>query len=129
MASVDRRIEELERSFAESPQFGGGGGGYVAALSKRFVVDSLNAMAHIRRAPLDGPIWRYDVEKLRGRGTFSAAVYVAALRVLEHPDEAEAFDIFVEKRDPRDAVPFEKLIDLVVAIAAQSRLRHQGEHL
>ncbi len=128
MGSVGRRIEDLERSFAQSVKTGGGAG-YAAALSKRFVVDSLNAMAHIRRAPLDGPIWRYDVEKLRGRGTFSAAVYVAALRVLEHPDEAEAFDIFVEKRDPRDAVPFEKLIDLVVDIAAQSRVRYQGEHL
>ncbi len=128
MGSVDRRLEDLERSFAQSVKTGGGAG-YVAALSKRFVVDSLNAMAHIRRAPLDGPIWRYDVEKLRGRGTFSAAVYVAALRVLEHPDEAEAFDIFVEKRDPRDAVPFEKLIDLVVDIAARSRRRYQGEHL
>jgi hypothetical protein len=78
-------------------------------------------MAHIRRAPLDGPLWRYDVEKLRGRGTFSAAAYVAALKILEHPDEAEAFDIFVEKRDPRDAVPFEKLIALAVELALAGR--------
>jgi hypothetical protein len=121
MGDLDRRLFDLERSFAES------GGGYEDTESKRFVVASLHAMMHIRRAPVDDMRWRYDVRKLRGRGPSSVAAYAAALRVLAHPDEEEAFGILTEERGDGDPVRYEELMGLVAAIAAQSRLRHQGE--
>jgi hypothetical protein len=57
---------------------------------------ALDAMAHIRRAPIDREEWRYEVEKLKDRGPFAIACHVAALAHLEHPDEERAREILEE---------------------------------
>ena len=58
---------------------------------------ALDAMAHIRRAPVDEEEWRYEVEKLKDRGAFAIACHVAALAHLEHPDEVRAREILEAK--------------------------------
>ena|SRR3712207_1888636 len=60
------------------------------------MAQTLDAMAHIRRAPIDRPEWRYEVEKLKDRGPFAIACHVAALAHLEHSDEERAREILEE---------------------------------
>jgi hypothetical protein len=59
-----------------------------------FTVRALDAMAHVRRASIDEPRWRYTLESLRDKPPFTLAGYVAALTALRHPDEGEARKLF-----------------------------------
>ena len=115
MGSVDRRIEELERSFAESPQFGGGGGGEAGDMARRFVTGVLTVIIQIRRQPIDLPLYWYRVDKLPTLNQWSLAQHLAALRILEHEDEDEARALF--DGDSR----LEKLINISVEIAKATR--------
>ena len=58
-----------------------------------FNVRALDAMAHVRRARIDDPRWRYTLDGLRDKAPFALAAYVAALTALRHPDEGEASEL------------------------------------
>jgi hypothetical protein len=91
VASVDRRIEALEKLYqADSAQERTTADRGRKELVSRALAQTLDAMAHIRRAPVDEEPWRYEVEKLKDRGPFTIACYDAALANTKHPDEDEA---------------------------------------
>ncbi len=115
MGSVDRRIEDLERSFAESPQFGGGGGGEAGDMARQFVTGVLAVIIQVRRQPIDLPLYQYSVDKLPTLNQWSLAQHLAALRILKHEDEDEARALF--DGDSR----LEKLISLAVELAKAGR--------
>jgi hypothetical protein len=125
VAGIERRIEDLERHFTS--ETGGGGGGEGEELRRKFIYGALDAIAHIRRAPIDEPPWKYDVAKLREKSTFSVAQYVAALTARGHEDESQARDIFAEKVEEQDIdpAPFEKLTNLFINIVEESRRRRE----
>jgi len=114
VGGVDRRLEELERSFAESPQFGGGGG-EAGDRARRFVTGVLAVIIQVRRQPIDLPLYQYSVDKLATLNQWSLAQHIAALHILEHEDEDEARALF--GGDER----LEKLTALAVEIAKASR--------
>ena len=60
------------------------------------MAETLDAMVHIRRAPIDRPEWGYEIENLRDLEPFSIACHVAALVDLKHPDEERAREILEE---------------------------------
>jgi hypothetical protein len=76
----------------------------------------LNALVHLRRASVDEEPWRYEVEKLKDRGPFAIACYVAALAHLEHPDEERAREILEEVEAERgiEDSPLWAMIDSLV---------------
>jgi hypothetical protein len=82
---------------------------------------ALDAMAHIKRAPIDQPPWGYDLDKLRDMEPFGVAAYVAALTIMEHEDETEAREILEEALDDRDheAGLYAELTDHLLALSAQ----------
>ncbi len=97
MGSLDRRIEALEKLYAKSTaeEHTAAERGRKELVSKA-MAQTLDAMAHIRRAPIDRPEWRYEVEKLKDREPFAIAYHVAALAHLEHSDEERAREILEE---------------------------------
>ncbi len=117
MASLDKRVEALERLFAESTAEERA----VANRSREELVSkamhgTLDALAHLRRAAVDKEPWRYSVEKLKDRGPFAIACYVAALAHREHPDEERAREILEEVEAERgiEDSPLWALIDSLV---------------
>jgi hypothetical protein len=84
-------------------------------------------MAHIKRAPIDEPPWKYDVAKLREKSPFAVAQYVAALTVFEHEDEPEAREILAEAGDDTERAILEKAIGCVLALIKQSKLRRASQ--
>jgi hypothetical protein len=86
---------------------------------------TLDAMAHIRRAPIDEPRWRYEVSKLRSKSSFDIACYISALAALGHEDEQEARTILSEVAAEQgvDAAPLEMIIDGMVS--ALKRIREE----
>ena len=95
------RLEKLEAR-TPNPQ-AGAGGERVETLVKKFIRQALDATAHIRRASIDRPQWRYEVERLRDESPFVIAAYVAALAAASHPDEEEAREILAEAQEEREA--------------------------
>jgi hypothetical protein len=97
VASLDRRIEALEKLYTSSTAEE-----HTAAdrgrkeLIHKAIHGALDAMVSIKRAPIDQPEWRYEVEKLKDRGPFAIACHVAALAHLEHPDASRARGILEE---------------------------------
>jgi hypothetical protein len=112
VASLEKRIEALEAQFASSSE-AAASTGERERLVRVFAGRALDAMARIRRAPIDEEPYRYHVEKLRGESPVTVAAHVAALAHLEHEDEAAAREILAEKVKKRDLnpAPLEKLID------------------
>jgi len=101
-------MADLERAYANS----GGGGKDPNEHVRQFLAGFLRALAHVRRAPIDRPPWRYEANKLRNLEPFNLAMYLAALRMLEHEDEAEARKLL--DSDAR----LERLIDLATSLKA-----------
>ena len=119
MASIERRLRDLEAVYAHSPrgpEAGGGGSGG----TREFVVGVLRAIAHVRRAPIDHPPHGYEIQKLRAREPWALAQYVAALTILRHEDEDKARELLAEKSGD-DAVLW-SLIDAVVDHLSYSEL-------
>jgi hypothetical protein len=127
VGSLDRRVEALERlyhsstddeehSVAERSR---------EELSRKAWVGTLDAIAHIRRAPIDKPsAWRYEVESLKDKGAFAIACYVAALTDLGHPDEERAREILEESdhaEQESEGLPLWAMIDDLVAMMGQIR--------
>jgi hypothetical protein len=100
VGSIDKRIEHLERLYHTASAERGGRGR--EELVRKAWIGTLDAIAHIRRAPIDAEPWRYEVEKLRGKNPFAIACHVAALAHLEHPDEEEARRILEEELAGRE---------------------------
>ncbi len=117
MASLDRRIQQLEELYASSTaeERSTADRSHEKLVSKA-IHGTLDAMAHIRRAPVDEEPWRYAVEKLRGRGPFAIACHVAALAHLEHSDEERAPEILEEVEAERgiEDSPLWAMIDSLV---------------
>jgi hypothetical protein len=94
--SIDRRIEALEKLCGSSAE-----GHSSAERSREELLDkswggALDALAHLKRAPVDDEKWRFDVERLRDESPFTTACYVAALAHKEHPDEERGREILEE---------------------------------
>jgi hypothetical protein len=117
VASLDRRIEALEKAYAKSTAEE-----HTAAergrkeLIHKAIHGALDAMAHIKRAPIERPEWRYEVEKLKDRGPFTIACHVAALAHMEHPDVERAREILEEFEAERgiEDSPLWTMIDSLV---------------
>lgn len=108
--NLQRRIAELERACASEARDPGGKGPNEHV--RQFLAGSLHACSHIRRAPIDRPPWRYEANKLRNLKPFNLAMYLAALRMLEHEDEPEARKLL--DSDAR----LEQLIDMATSLKA-----------
>ena len=120
MASIERRIEALEAAYAEPAADGTGGRErLVSDFSRR----ALDAMAKIRRAPIDPEPWRYGVEKLRGESPMTVLAHVAALSALEHEDEREARGLLesMERERGLDPSRHERLLEVFARIVEGAR--------
>lgn len=97
-ARLGRRLEALEAAYAGVST----GENVRERLVSDFARRALEAIAHIRRAPIDDERWRYEVEKLRGESPMTVLAHVAALRALGHEDEGEAREILAQLQRERD---------------------------
>jgi hypothetical protein len=117
MGSLDRRLEALEKLYAKSTaeEHTVAERGRKELVSKA-MAQTLDAMAHIKRAPIDRPEWRYEVEKLKDLKPFTIACHVAALAHLEHPDVQRAREILEEVEAERgiEDSPLWAMIDSLV---------------
>jgi hypothetical protein len=117
MASINRRIQQLEElyhsSTAEERSAAERGR---EELVRKAWAGVLDAMASIRRASIDRPPWRYEVENLRDKGAVAIAYYVAALTHMEHPDEGRAREILAEAIAEREieGAPLWTMVDSLV---------------
>ncbi len=126
MGSIERRIEALEALYHTStaPE----GGAHRRELVSRAWRQTLDAMARIRRAPIDPPHLRYEVSKLRGESPFTIACHVAALAHLGHEDEEEARRILEEVEDGRglDGESLHRVADGMVEALDRMREERRG---
>jgi hypothetical protein len=118
MGSLDKRIEALEKLYHSSTAEEH----YAAEVTREELLrkawaGTLNALAHIKRALIDRPQWRYEVENLKDKGPFAIACYIATLTHLEHPDEERAREILEEAVAERgiEGAPLGTMIDSLVA--------------
>jgi hypothetical protein len=117
LASLNRRLQQHEELYAESAaEESTAADRSREKLVSKAMHGALNALVHLRRAPIDREPWRYEVEKLKDRGPFAIACYVAALAHLEHPDEERAREILEEVEAERgiEDSPLWALIDSLV---------------
>jgi hypothetical protein len=121
MGSIDQRLSDLEASLKAELKGSG------PTETRRFILDYLLALKHVRRETLDLPGLRYEVGLLDDLSPWSVAGYVAALDTLEHPDRFEAREILTAKTDGhingQSGCHLERLIDSAVSLAARSRGR------
>ena len=113
MAGIEKRIADLEAVFAGATRDPQARAVERERLVSDFAGRTLDAMASIRRAPIDPESYRYSLKKIGGEGPMTIAAHVAALAHLEHEDETAARAILGEKVKKRglNLAPFEKLID------------------
>ena len=107
--SVRRRLEKLEGLLAEQRELRTGGA--KGRLLEDFFRRALDAVAHVRRAPVDAERWRYTLEGLRNEAPVTVAAYAAALANLRHPDEAGARGILAGLAGDPDAGTLLELVD------------------
>jgi hypothetical protein len=86
-------------------------------------------MAHVRRASIDDPRWRYTLEGLRDESPMNLAAYVAALTALRHPDEGEARELLgtVAVQREVDARELWEYVDSFSQFASFARSKMRGE--
>jgi hypothetical protein len=95
--SIDRRIEALEKLYGTSAAERSSAVERAREeLGRQALFRTLDALAHIKRAPIDRPQWRFDVEKLRDESLFTIACYIVALAHMQHLDEQRAREILEE---------------------------------
>lgn len=90
------RLERLEDLVAQMPKAREGSPDF---LPVDFFGRTLDAIAHVRRAPIDAERWRYTLDGLRHEAPATVAAYVAAHASLGHPDEGGAREILAERAD------------------------------
>jgi len=98
VGDIKKRIEALEKLYANEAGSGGQGRD---PRTREFLTAFLQALAQVRRAPIDPPERRYRSEDLYALSPLGLAAYTAALQVLEHPDAAEARDLLLGVGDER----------------------------
>ncbi len=125
---LDKRIEALEQLYAS----GTAEERSVANRSREALISkamhgTLDAMVSIKRAPVDKEPWRYEVEKLKDRGPFAIACYIAALAHTKHPDEERAREILEEVEAERgiEDSPLWAMVDSLVGDL--NRMREETE--
>jgi hypothetical protein len=95
-----------------------------------FTGRALDAMAHVRRAPIDDPRWRYTLDGLRDESPMALAAYVAALTALRHPDEDEARELLstLAVQQEVDAQELWEYVDSFARFVsfARSKMRGRG---
>ena len=111
MGDIEKRIEALEKLYAS--EAGGGGGQGRDLRTREFLTAFLQALARVRRAPIDPPERRYRSEDLYALSPLGLAAYTAALQVLEHPDAAEARDLLLGVGDERLVRLVDEVLDRV----------------
>jgi hypothetical protein len=119
MGSIERRLKALEtRLQPEAPA----GSEERERIISEFMRRALDAMARIKRAPIDAEPYRYSVEKLQGESAVTVAAYVAALARLEHEDEDEAREVLARLVEQREIDPttLEKLIGMFVGLPREA---------
>jgi hypothetical protein len=125
--NIYSRLERLEAS----PVLTAGHGGETTRerLLWDFTVGALDAMAHVRRASIDDPRWRYTLEGLRDESPMNLAAYVAALTALRHPDEGEARELLgtVAVQREVDARELWEYVDSFSQFASFARSKMRGE--
>ncbi len=103
MGGLERRIQQLEELYhsrtAEERSYGER---TREELSREAINRTLDAMAHISRAPIDREQWRFDVERLKDESLFTIACYGAALSHKKHPDEERAREILEQAEAERE---------------------------
>ncbi len=125
MGSIEKRISDLEAAHARASA--------PADHSRKerviddFIGRTLDAMASIKRAPIDHENVRYTCARLRGLGPLPIATHVAALAALEHEDEDEAREILARTTEERGVSleTMEKLIDGFAAFVEMARQRRE----
>jgi hypothetical protein len=113
VASLERRIEALERAYAGPAARGTGEREKLVGV---FCRRALDAMASIRRAPIDEERYRYSVEKLRGEAPVTVLAHVAALAHLGHEDEAREILEDLEQDRDLDPARHERLLEVFARI-------------
>jgi|SRR5215212_3662055 len=125
--SIYSRLEKLEASPILSDR------NDPATARKRLLWDftgrALDAMAHVRRARIDDPRWRYTLDGLRDESPMALAAYVAALTALRHPDEDEARKLLATVALERevDAQELWEYVDSFAQFASFARSKMRGE--
>jgi hypothetical protein len=125
--SIYSRLEKLEASPILSDR------NDPATARKRLLWDftgrALDAMAHVRRARIDDPRWRYTLDGLRNESPMALAAYVAALTALRHPDEDEARELLATVAVERevDAQELWEYVDGFAQFASFARSKMRGE--
>jgi hypothetical protein len=89
-----------------------------------FIGRALDAMAHVRRARIDDPQWRYSLDGLRDESPMALAAYVAALTALRHPDEDNARELLgtVAVEQGADAQELWEYVDSFARFASFARV-------
>jgi hypothetical protein len=123
---LEDRIKRLEAALTSPQREEDTGAG--ERLLREFMRRTLDAVAHIKRAPIDPPRWRYEVSHLREESPITVAAYVAALACGEHDDEGEARDILWEIQNDRGTDPdtLRRLIDAAMSIKEHVEERRCG---
>ncbi len=121
MGSIEKRISDLEAAHARTAA--PATHDRRARLMDDFIGRTLDAMASIKRAPIDHEDVRYTCARLRGLGPLPVAAYVAALVALGHEDEDEAREILAQRVEERGVSldTMEKLIDGFAAFVEMAR--------
>jgi hypothetical protein len=116
--NIESRIEDLEERI--HPQ-ANTSHEQAERLVEKFMQPALDAMAHIHRASIDPPQWRYEAEALKEESSFGIAAYLAALICEGHPDERRARKTLAEAQAKRGAdasstETMHKLIEIFVRV-------------
>jgi hypothetical protein len=96
VGGLDKRIEALERLYHSTAEERTAAERSREELLDKSWVGALDALARLKRAPVDDEKWRFNVERLREESPFTTACYIAALAHEEHPDLLRAREILVD---------------------------------
>jgi hypothetical protein len=125
MGSLERRIEHLEGRLGTKEAASNDGRQKLVSEVWR---QTLDAMARIRRAPIDDERVRYEIGRLRDKNPMVIACHIIALAHLGHEDEEEARRILAEVEAEREIEesPLWEMIDRMVAALGRMREQQRG---
>jgi hypothetical protein len=113
VASLERRIEALERAYAGPAARGTGEREKLVGV---FCRRALDAMASIRRAPIDGGATATPSRSCGVRPPVTVLAHVAALAHLGHEDEAREILEDLEQDRDLDPARHERLLEVFARI-------------
>jgi hypothetical protein len=109
--SYSRRLAALERVFSEVPRPAEGSEAGGPDVRRAFISNTLRALVHLRREPVDEPPYKYATHVLYDLNPFELAAYLCALRIASHPDADEADHLL---RGAADEGALRRLVGAVV---------------